>query len=140
MTYFIVKQLACPTPDAFAGQPDWGDVYTSFRIRPYAEDVVGGDPGEVFRWIPERRDQLRAELDAAMLHLYGLNRDDAEHVLDSFFVVRKYEERDHAEFRTKRLVLAAYDAMADAAATGVPFRSPLDPPPGEGPRHTRSSS
>ena len=69
--------------------------------------------------------------------LYGLDRDDAEHVLDSFFVVRKYEERDHGEFRTKRLVLAAYDAMTTAAVTGVPYSSPLDPPPGEGPRHPR---
>ena len=65
----------------------------------------------------------------------GSDRDDAEHVLDSFFVLRKYEERDHGEFRTKRLVLAAYDAMTQAAETGVPFESPLDPPPGQGPRH-----
>ena len=38
-----------------------------------------------------------------MFHLYGLTRAEVEHVLDSFFVVRKYEERDHGEFRTKRL-------------------------------------
>ncbi len=93
------------------------------------------DPGPPLHWLPERRDQLRAELDAAMLHLYGLSRDDAEHVLDSFPVLRKYEERDHGEFRTKRLVLAAYDAMTVAAASGTPFVSPLDPPPGSGPRH-----
>jgi len=70
-----------------------------------------------------------------MLHLYGLDRADAEHVLDSFPLLRKYEERDLGEFRTKRLVLAAYDAMTTAAQSGVPFVSPLDPPPGEGPRH-----
>jgi hypothetical protein len=83
----------------------------------------------------ERRALLRADLDAAFLHVYGLTRPEAEHVLDSFFVVRKYEERDVGEFRTKRLVLAAYDAMAEAATSGVPFVSPLDPPPGHGPRH-----
>jgi hypothetical protein len=60
-----------------------------------------------------------------------------EHVLDSFFVIRKYEERDHGEFRTKRLVLREYDAMAEAVRTGVPYRSPLNPPPGRGPRHPR---
>jgi hypothetical protein len=115
--------------------------YTSRRIRPYADDIVGGDPGTPFRWIPQRREQLRAELDAAMFHLYGLDRADTEHVLDSFFVVRKYEERDHGEFRTKRLVLAAYDAMTEAAATsGAPFRSPLDPPAGERLRHHGGSA
>jgi hypothetical protein len=154
MTYFIVKQLACPRPDEFDATPRWSDAtldafirprvleltHTSSRIRGYAEDVVGGDPGEPFRWIPVRREQLRAELDAAMFHLYGLDRADTEHVLDSFPVVRRYEERDHGEFRTKRLVLAAYDAMAEAAASGVPFRSPLDPPPGEGPRNPGGSA
>jgi len=56
-------------------------------------------------------------------------------VLDSFPVVRKYEERDYGEFRTKRLVLDCYDAMATAAATGTAWCSPLDPPPGAGCRH-----
>lgn len=149
MAYFIVKQLACPSPTAFESTPGClgrtlADfvrprvaelAYTSYRIKPYAADVLGGDPGLPYRWLPERRDQLRAELDAAIFHLYGLVREEAEHVLDSFPVVRKYDERDYGEFRTKRLVLAAYDAMAQAAETGVPFVSPLDPPSGQGPRH-----
>jgi len=149
MTYGVVGQLTCPRPEAIEVPGAWSCealsdfvrvrvlelTFTSHRIRPYAEDVVGGDPGNPFRWLPERREQLRAELDAAMLHLYGLDRKDTEHVLDSFLVVRKYEERDHGEFRTKRLVLREYDAMTRAAETGVPYRSPLAPPPGHGPRH-----
>jgi hypothetical protein len=154
MTYGVVKQLVCPAPAAFDADPGWAGAtladfvrprvleltYTSYRIKPYAVDVVGGNPGEPFRWLPERRAQLMAEPDAAMLHVYGLDRDDAEHVLDSFPVLRKYEERDHGEFRTKRLVLTEYDAMAKAAATGEPYRSPLDPPPGHGPRHPARKS
>lgn len=153
LSSYIIEQLACPPPSAFDECPAWSDnpldafisvrvaelTYTSNRIRPYGHDVVGHEPGPPYRWIPERRLQQTAELDAAMMHLYGLQRADAEHVLDSFFVVRKYEERDHGEFRTKRLVLAAYDAMAEAAATRVPFVSPLDPPPGHGPRHPEVS-
>ncbi|WP_319804142.1 Eco57I restriction-modification methylase domain-containing protein [Nocardioides dongkuii] len=153
MSYFIVKQLACPTPATFEEPVRWADAtladfvrpraleltYTSHRMAGYARDVlaqpVGSPVGGPFRWLPERRAQLIAELDAAMLHAYGLSRGEAEHVLDSFFVVAKVEERDLGEYRTKRLVLATYDALADAAAAGVPFVSPLDPPPGEGPRH-----
>ena len=70
-----------------------------------------------------------------MFLLYGLARDEVEHVMDSFFVVRKYEERDHGEFRTKRLILETYDAMTAAATAGTVYVSPLDPPPGHGPRH-----
>jgi hypothetical protein len=159
MTYMTVRQLACPAPEAFDEVPAWSDrplkgfvrartlelTYTSHPLAPYAVDVLEGmpgetDPGPPFRWLPERRDQLRAELEAAILHLYGLTRDDVEHVLDSFPVVSRYEERDFGEFRTRRLVLAAYDAMTAAAETGVPFVSPLDPPPGEGPRHPERDS
>jgi len=64
-----------------------------------------------------------------------LDRSDAEHVLDSFLVLRRHEERDYGEFRTNRHVRREYDAMARAAETGVPYRSPLDPTPGHGPRH-----
>ncbi len=154
MKYFVMKQLTCPTPAAFSDETSWSGstydkflrprvlelAYTSYRTGPYAVDVVGRDPGVPFRWVPERRDQLKAELDAAAFHLYGLGREDVEHVLDAFPIVRRYEERDLGEFRTKRLVLAAYDAMTQAAQTGVPFVSPLDPPPGHGPRHKEQAS
>ncbi|MDN5749620.1 MAG: N-6 DNA methylase, partial [Pseudonocardia sp.] len=117
LAYGIVKQLACPTPATFAEPAPWQPAasladwvlpyvlersYTSWRVAPYARGM--GDSGPPFRWDPERRALLRADLDAAFLHVYGLTRSEAEHVLDSFFVVRKHEERDHGEFRTMRLV------------------------------------
>jgi hypothetical protein len=153
MTYGVIKQLPTPTPAIFDEPAPWTDVtladfvrprvleltYTSRRMAGYARDVLAlsarSPVGEPFRWLPDRRAQLTAELDAAMLHVYGLSRSEAEHVLASFPIVRKNEERDLGEYRTKRLVLAAYDALADAANRRVPFVSSLDPPPGDGPRH-----
>lgn len=131
--------IAVPVPENFHFSPTWergslGEwirprslelVYTSYRIAAVARDL--GDEGEPYRWIPDRREAIRAELDAEMFHLYGLKRDEVEHVLNSSIVVRKYEERDHGEFRTKRLVLERYDAMAEAAASGVPYQTPIDP-------------
>jgi hypothetical protein len=154
MSYFVVKQLACPTPDVFDQSPAWFAEslsafirpralelsYTTWRLKGYAADIVDGPPGAPFRWLPERRMQIRAELDAAILHVYGIDREACEHILDSFDVLQRVEDRDLGEFRTKRLVLAAYDAMAEAAATGAPFVSVLDPPPGHGPRHPEMTS
>ncbi|OBF29768.1 DNA methyltransferase [Mycobacterium sp. ACS4331] len=149
MTYNIVKQLACPSPEVFQKPTPWRHSkhletwlkpyvlelsYTSRRLAPYAQDL--GDTGPPFRWDSERRALLRADLDAGFLHIYVLDRDEAEHVLDSFPVVRKYEERDFGEYRTKRLVLEAYDRMAEAIANGGTGWNPLaDPPAGHGPRH-----
>jgi hypothetical protein len=90
--------------------------YTSWRLKSYAEDL--GDDGPPFRWNPERRSLLRADLDAAFLHVYGLDRGGAEHVLGSFPMVRKYDERDFGEYHTKRFVTDAYDRMAQAIADG----------------------
>ena len=149
MKYFIVKQIACPTPNAFARAASWQSdrtfaewvipyvlelSYTSWRLQPYAQEM--GDNGPPFRWDPDRRSLLRADLDAAMLHVYGLTRAEAEHVLDSFPVVRKYEERDHGEYRTRRLVLEAYDRMATATSrSGSGWTSVAGLPAGKGPRH-----
>ena len=95
-----------------------------------------GDDGPPFRWDPDRRALLRADLDAAFLHISGLTRAEAEHVLDSFFVLRTHEERDHGEFRSRRLVLDAYDRMAAAIAQGGRGWTPLaEIPAGAGPRH-----
>jgi hypothetical protein len=70
-----------------------------------------------------------------MFKVFGLTRTEVEHVLDSFFVLRGYEERDHGEFRTSRLVLDCYDALTESEASGTPYNTPIDPPPGLGPRH-----
>ena len=153
MTYFIVKQIACPAPGAFARATSWQSdrtvadwvipyvlelSYTSWRLQPYAQQM--GDDGPPFRWDPDRRALLQAELDAAMLLVYGLTRGEAEHVLDSFLVVRKYDERDHGEYRTRRLVLEAYDRMTAATAGGGSGWTPLAGlPAGRGPRHARDS-
>jgi hypothetical protein len=149
MTYTTLQQFACPIPSAFDQHCLWHRSatlgswvrpyvlemsYTSWRLKPYAQDI--GDNGPPFNWDPERRTLLQADLEAAFLYVYGLNRHEAEHVLDSFFVIRKYEERDLGEYRSRRLVLEAYDRMAVAVANGGAGWKPLaDIPAGQGPRH-----
>jgi hypothetical protein len=84
-----------------------------------------------FRWIPERRELIRAELDAAFFHLYGLDRDDADYIMDTFPIVRRKDEAAHGEYRTKRLILECYDAMAEAEENGTEYQTVLDPPPAD---------
>lgn len=76
-----------------------------------------------FPWNPERRAQLRAELDAYYARLYGLDRDELRYILDpaavmgadypseTFRVLKNSELREFGEYRTQRLVLAAWDAL-----------------------------
>jgi N-6 DNA Methylase len=151
MKYFVLKQVAVPDPEFFARPTAWkheltlGDwirpyvlelSYTSHRLRPYAEEL--GDDGPPFRWLPERRAVLQAELDGAFMHIYGLQRHEVEHVLGSFRTLRTHEEKLHAEYRTQRLVLDAYDRMAAAARGEASWISLTTPAAASGPRHTSS--
>jgi len=60
-----------------------------------------------------RRARLRAELDALYAHLYGLTREELAYILDTFPIVRRKDEERYGEYRTKRLVLETYDALAE---------------------------
>jgi N-6 DNA Methylase len=146
--FATVKQLPVLPPSTYDSAAFWDPAtnlgnwvtvrvlelsYTGWDLEPYARDL--GDEGAPFRWDESRRAQLRAEVDAAYFHLFGLGRGEVEHVLDSFFVLRNNEERRHGEFRTRRLVLGVYDQMAEGT-----FTSPLNPPPGHGPRHPDRST
>jgi hypothetical protein len=102
--------------------------YTAWDLAPFAKDC--GYDGPPFRWDEERRFLLRCELDAAYFHLYGIARDDVDYVMETFPIVKRKDEAQHGEYRTKRIILEMYDAMQGAIDTGEPYQSRLDPPPG----------
>jgi len=95
--------------------------YTSHSLAPFACDL--GHDGQPFAWDKDRRALLRAELDAFYARAYGLTRDELRYILDpadvkgpdypseTFRVLKEKEIRQHGEYRTRRLVLAAWDRM-----------------------------
>ena len=74
---------------------------------------------------------LRAELDALMFRLYGIERDDVDYILDTFPIVKRKDEAAFGEYRTKRLILERFDAMAEAETAGREYETVLDPPPAD---------
>src|SRR5262249_47743362 len=100
--------------------------YTSWDLKPFAEDC--GEEGPPYIWDSDRRFQLQCEVDAAFFHLYGVSLDDAAYILDTFPVLERAEKREHGEYRTKRVVLSIYDALAAATESRQPYVSPLGPP------------
>jgi hypothetical protein len=108
-------------------------VYTAYDIKEFACGL--GDDSSPFRWDEERRFGMRAELDAAYFHLYGIERGDVDYIMETFPIVKRKDVERYGSFRTKELILDVYDAMAEAIRTGKPYQTILDPPPGHGPRH-----
>ncbi len=84
--------------------------YTSHDMAAFARDQ--GYSGQPFTWNEEDRLRRRARLDAVFMLLYGLDRDAAAHVLDSFPIVRRQEQARHdGRYRTRDLVLRTMAAM-----------------------------
>jgi len=132
-------------------------VYTAWDLEPLARDFGLSTPP--FRWDEERRFLLRCELDAAFFHLYlpaeasddwrpaenetaderarlkasfPTPRDVVSYIMDTFPIVkRKDEAKWNGDYRTKRVILEIYDAMAEAARTGIPYQTRLSPPPAD---------
>ena len=84
--------------------------YTANDMTPFARDL--GHEGPPFIWDEEERRHLRARLDALYFHLYGLSREDASYVLDTFPIVRKQDEAAFGRYRTRALILAYMNALA----------------------------
>lgn len=145
LTYGYVKQF--PTlPNATYSIADLAFIvprvleltYTAHDLQAWGEDLAAYDPrptaeqGQPFAWNAERRAQLRAELDAYYARLYGLTRDELRYILDpkdvmgadypseTFRVLMEGEMRAYGEFRTRRLVLAAWDQQASMSSASLP--------------------
>jgi len=128
LTYGYLKQFPTLPPDAYT-QTDLDFIvlrvleltYTAEDLRPWAEDL--GYTGDPFPWNPDRRRMLRAELDAYYARLYGLTRDELRYILDpadvegpdypseTFRVLKDKEIREFGDYRTRRMVLDAWDQL-----------------------------
>jgi hypothetical protein len=144
MNFFIVKQLPALPPSAYKKRTPWLAVvsqlewlyprvfeliYTALDMQGFAYDC--GYNGPPFKWDDERRFLLRCELDAAYFHLYDIDSDDLEYIMETFLLVKRKEEQEYGEYRTKRVILECYDAMAKAMEAGQPYKTILDPPPAD---------
>ncbi len=132
LNFFIIKQLPVLPPDTY--RPADLDfivprvlelTYVASDLRPWAEDL--GYRGDPFPWNPDRRRQLRAELDAYYARLYGLTRIDLRYILDpadvegddypseTFRVLKKNDINTFGDYRTRLLVLDAWDRLEKGA-------------------------
>ena len=123
LTFFILRQLPILPPRAYDqcfganGDSIGGWImqraleltYTSCDLKEYAREC--GFEGTPYPWDEERRFQLRCELDAAFFHLYGMDREDVEYVMETFPIVRRKDEAAWGEYRTKLVIVEHHDKM-----------------------------
>lgn len=129
LNLFIVEQLPVIGPSAYNlsfGNTTARDLvrdhvlrltYTAHDMALFAHNL--GYDGPPFAWDEEERRQLRARLDALYFLLYGLSRDDAGYVIDTFPTVRRDDEQAFGYYRRKEMILAYMNALAAGDAESV---------------------
>ncbi|MDO8438283.1 MAG: hypothetical protein Q7S69_09050 [Nitrosomonadaceae bacterium] len=122
LSWFILEQMPVIYPEQFEqvlGKTKIADFvrgevlhlsYTAHDLAPFAHDL--GYDGAPFAWDEDDRRHRLARLDALFFHLYGLPRDDAAYILDTFPIVREQDEKAHGCYLTKELILAYMNAVA----------------------------
>ena len=130
LKYHVKKQITTLPPDRYS-KSDLNFIlprvleltYTSHTLKSFAQDL--GYEGEPFAFDPERRHLLKSELDAYYARLYGLSREDLQYILDpadvmredypseTFRVLKNKEIKEFGEYRTRRLVLEAWDKLGN---------------------------
>jgi hypothetical protein len=101
LNFFIVEQLPTLPPDTYDDKCPWSKKETLERwiservlklsctagdMAPLAQacKFSGSEGGGLHKWRDQERTQLRAELDAAFAHLYGVSEDDFAYMLSTF--------------------------------------------------------
>ncbi len=144
ITMSVFNQLPAPHPSMLVTPPGWdrgqalGDWIgrraggLSSTTEVVAQALGYGEPT---LWNRSQRGLWRVELDAAMFYLYGYSRDEVAYVMDTFPIVARKDRQaeglpaDDPNWRTKRLILAKYDELAEHARSGTTYVSPDPPPP-----------
>lgn len=153
LNFYIINQFPIFLPDRYLEYTSWQPsisladwlkprvlelTYTAEDMRPFAKDM--GYDGDPFIWNEERRQQIRAELDAAFFHLYlpaspdgkwqksenetsaeyrelinvfPTPRDAVDYIMESFPIAKRKDIEKYGEYRTKEMILKEYDQLLD---------------------------
>lgn len=135
LNFFIVEQLPTLRPDTYDDKCPWAKretlehwiservlklSCTSEDMRPLASacDFKGSRGDGVHIWKEAERATLRAELDAAYFHLYGIERADVEYILGTFSNTGLLPEEQRSGQQslwsrgsTGEMILEAYDRL-----------------------------
>lgn len=137
MNFFYVKQFPVLTPEQVSSSGYEQDIVERVaRLCWFNHDLDGWMeelrqecpeeydlPEEPVIWDEGQRAVWQSELDAIFAHLYGLTTEDLRYILDpedvcgkgcineTFRVLKERELRELGEYRTKRLVMEAWNKL-----------------------------
>ena len=145
MSDYITGQLPiielsryCKEDDQYIRERVLELIYWNDDVKAFA--IYLGFNGSPYPYDRDRRAKIMSDLDAYYAHLYGLTRDELRYILDpadvmgedypseTFRGLKNKEIKEFGEYRTRRLVLEAYDQLARQRFAAEPEK-PIVPGP-----------
>jgi hypothetical protein len=117
LNHFIVKQLPLVPLNRFKdsllnkiNENVLKLLYNCIDLKPFALDFhLKSEP---YIWNDNERFLLQCELDAIYAHLYGLEKEEMNYILESFPIVKRKDIDKHGSYRTKEIILNLYDEFS----------------------------
>jgi hypothetical protein len=114
LNHFIVKQLPLVPIKAYTTKiRDYINrnvlylSYTCIDLIDFATDF--NFPKDPIQWDHHERFLKQCELDAIYAHLYSLEKEEMEYILDTFPIVKRKDINKYGSYRTKETILKMYD-------------------------------
>ena len=123
LSYFYFKQFPVIPPEKYTEDEKQFVISSVKKLVATSYKMAEALECEVHRYDPEERALLRARLDAFYANKYSLDRSELEFILDpkevmendypteTFPTLKDDDIKKYGEYRTKRLILEAYDEL-----------------------------
>ena len=99
----------------------------------HEQDVSTATDTQAWKWlsIADASSLTKCEQGSTeLLEYFPTPRDAVEYIMETFPIVKRKDEAEYGEYRTKLQILDIYARMQQAIDTGKPYQTLLDPPPG----------
>lgn len=114
--------------DVILGNPPWERIKVQEKefFADKAPDIANARTAaqrrKLIKRLPESDPALHAAyIDALYAHLYHLTREELAYILDTFPIVKRKDEAQYGEYRTKRLVMERYEEITTIRGSGDPL-------------------
>lgn len=117
LNFYVVKQLSVIGFNSYSESIKKKIVGNVSSLLLNSDELINlsfdlGLEGKLYCWSNKERFQLQCELDAIYAHLYGLEKEEMDYILETFPIVKRKDIAKYGSYRTKETILQMYDEFA----------------------------
>jgi hypothetical protein len=114
LNFYVVKQLAVIGHNRYSESIKNKIVDNISTLLLNSDELIAlsldlGLEGKLYKWSSRERFRLQCELDAIYAHLYGLEKEEMDYLLETFPIVKRKDIDKYGSYRTKETILQLYD-------------------------------